>query len=334
MAAGLFNVLICRVSWMHEYRSLTNDAIIEPAGRFPEQNGWGGECWNFRACCGRMYGYARVNSRGDPAPVVRRLNSGTGADSVDDVTVVWVAHKGAIDKTYVIGWFQHSTVYGQFLDRPDAERIAGEARTAGVEIEVGQQELQYFVTCKKEDARLLAVSERAFRVPIGKGWMARQSLLFYPDGGAEHEKLKRRLLDYITACTSSQTTSPVPYSAVVELLDGRSTVEGEQVLVTHVVRERDVGLVRRAKERFRTVHGRLFCEACAFDFQAKYGSLGEDFIEAHHVTPLTEGPRHTSLDDLMMLCANCHRMVHRQMNRKQRSLTRDESAAIATRGGG
>ena len=182
-----------------------------------------------------------VKSRGDPtgesekqhpAPVVRRLNSGTVADSVDDVTVVWGRHEGAIDETYVIGWFEHSTVFGQFLDRPDAERIAGEARTAGVEIEVGQEELQYFVTCKKEDARLLAVSERAFRVPIGKGWMARQSLLFYPDGGAEHEKLKRRLLDYITACTSSQTTSPVPYSAVVELLDGRSTVEGEQVLVT------------------------------------------------------------------------------------------------------
>ena len=66
MAAGLFNVLICRVSWMREYRSLTNDAIIEPAGKFPEQNGWGGECWNFRACCGRMYGYARVNPRGRP----------------------------------------------------------------------------------------------------------------------------------------------------------------------------------------------------------------------------------------------------------------------------
>ena len=260
--------------------------------------------------------------------------SGTVADKVEDVTVVWVAHQGAIDKTYVIGWFEHSTVFGRFLDRPDAERIAGEAHSAGVEIAVGQEELQYFVTCKKEDARLLAESERAFRVPTGKGWMARQSLLFYPDGGAEHEILKGRLPDYITACTSSQNTSAVPYSAAVEPLDGRSTAEGEQVLVTHVERERDTGIVWRAKEKFRKVHGRLFCEACAFDFQAKYGSLGEGFIEAHHVTPLNEGPRHTSPDDLMMLCANCHRMVHRQMNRKQRSLTRDESAAIATRGGG
>lgn len=318
---------------MREYRGLTNDAIIAPAGDFPKQNGWGGECWNFRAWRRHMYGYARVNSRGDPAPVVRRLNLGTDADKVDEVTVVWVAHQGAIDKTYVIGWFKNSTIVNRFVNRPDADRIAEEAQTAGIELEVGQEELQYFVTCKKEDAKLLTEGEREFRVPIGRGWMARQSLLFYPDGGPDHENLKGRLLDYITACTSSQTTLPVPYSAMVEPLDERSTIEGEQVLVTHAVRERDAGIVRRAKERFRKVHGRLFCEACAFDFQAKYGSLGEGFIEAHHVTPLAEGSRYTNPDDLMMLCANCHRMVHRQMDRKQRRLTREESAAIATQGG-
>ena len=322
-------ILICRISWMREYRGLTNDAITVPAGRFPRQNGWGGECWNFKPWRGRMYGYVRVNTRADPAPVVRRLNSGAVAESVDDVTVVWVAHGGAIDKTYVVGWFEHSTVFGEFLDRPDAKRILDEAR---VDIEVDREELRYFVTCKKEDARLLSESERRFRVPVGKGWMANMSLLFYPDGGAEHEGFKGRLLDYIDAHRHNATTTELPDSALADLRDGRSTIEGEQILVTHVARERNAGLVRRAKKSFTKAHGRLFCEACGFDFKAKYGSLGKDFIEAHHVTPLTEGPRRTRLDDLMMLCANCHRMVHRQMNQKRRSLTRDESANIATRG--
>ena len=86
MTAGLSKVLICRISWMREYVGLTNDAIRVPAGDFPKRNGWGGECWNFRAWRGRMYGYARVNPRADPAPVVRRLNLGTDADSVDGVT--------------------------------------------------------------------------------------------------------------------------------------------------------------------------------------------------------------------------------------------------------
>ena len=334
MSAGKSKVLICRISWMREYQGLTNDAIIAPAGRFPKQNGWGGECWNFRAWRGRMYGYARVNPHGDPQPVIRRLNSTTDADSVDDVTVVWVAHQGAIDKTYVLGWFEHSTVLGEFLDRPDAERIAHEASVKDLSIEVGQEEVQYFVTCKKEDARLLAESERAFPVPTGKGWMAWQSLLFYPDRGAEHEGFKSRLLDYIDAYRHGRDTSAVPYSAARELDDGRFTVEGKQVLVTHVARERDTGLVKKAKRRFRRTHGQLFCEACAFDFQSKYGSLGKNFIEAHHLKPLTEGSRRTSWKDLMMLCANCHRMVHRQMTQRGGTLTRKEVKELANPSGG
>ena len=333
MSASQSKVLICRISWMNEYCGLANDAIIAPAGRFPKENGWGGECWNFKAWRGRMYGYVRVNSRGDPTPVVRRLNSGTVAESVDDVTVVWVAHNGAIEETYVIGWFERSTVYAQFLDRPDAQRIADEAYTAGVDIEVGQEELQYFVKCRKEDARLLTVSERAFPVPTGRGWMARQSLLFYPDRGVEHERFKDRLLDYIAARTHSVPSSPSPYLEADELLDGHSTVEGKQVFVTHVARERDRGLANKAKQMFKKAHGRLSCEACGFDFEAEYGPLGKDYIEAHHVTPLAEGTRETSTDDLMMLCANCHRMVHRQINKQGRNLTREESAEIASRGG-
>ena len=333
MTAGLPKVLICRISWMREYRGLANDAIIVPAGTFPKRNGWGGECWNFRAWRGRVYGYARVNPRGDPAPVVRRLNSGTDAERVDDVTVVWVAHNGAIDETYVVGWFEHCTVHGQFRDRPDAKKIARDAHAGGVDVEVGQEELQYFVTGKSQDARLLAEGERAFRVPIGKGWMASQSLLFYPDRGARHERFKGRLLDYIAARKSSESTSTNPYPVGVEPIDAPSTVEGKQVLVTHRLRERDAGLVMRAKARFRRKHGRLFCQACKFDFEAKYGPLGKGFIEAHHVKPLKEGTRHSRPDELMMLCPNCHRMVHRMIDRKRRVLTRQESLEIAPRDG-
>ena len=286
-----------------------------------------------------MYGYVHVPH--GPAATVRRLSSGTVADRVDDVTVVWVARKGSIDETYVIGWFEHCTVYSGFRDRPYAEEIAGEVSKQGIKIEAGQEELQYFLTCREEGAQLLPESERAFPVPMGGGWMG-QSFLFYPDGGTKrapdrrrkHEEFKGRLLDYIATCTSGQTTSPVPYPAEVDLLGVSSTVEGRQVLVTHAVRERNSGLVRRAKEEFRKDHGRLFCEACRFDFQAKYGPLGKGFIEAHHLTPLREGPRTTSLNDLMMLCANCHRMVHQQMNRMGRGLTRDEVMAIATGDGG
>ncbi len=90
--------------------------------------------------------------------------------------------------------------------------------------------------------------------------------------------------------------------------------EGRAVYVRHLQRERSSALVQRKKARFLKVHGRLFCEACGFDFQATYGPhLGAGFMECHHLRPVaTLGPGDsTSLEDLALVCSNCHRMLHR-----------------------
>ena len=56
----------------------------------------------------------------------------------------------------------------------------------------------------------------------------------------------------------------------------------------------------------------LKCEVCGFDFEKVYGKLGAGYIEVHHKKPVSEGERITDLNnDLVMLCANCHRMIHR-----------------------
>ena len=59
------------------------------------------------------------------------------------------------------------------------------------------------------------------------------------------------------------------------------------------------------------------CQCCKFDFEAAYGVLGAGYIEAHHLKPLselTEGQvvRYDVATDFAVLCANCHRMIHRQ----------------------
>jgi HNH endonuclease len=90
--------------------------------------------------------------------------------------------------------------------------------------------------------------------------------------------------------------------------------EGRKYQVMHFARERNQKLVGKAKARFRTRHGRLFCEACKFDFEEVYGSVGTDFIEVHHKKPVSElkpGAR-TTLDELALVCSNCHRMLHRR----------------------
>jgi len=80
----------------------------------------------------------------------------------------------------------------------------------------------------------------------------------------------------------------------------------------HRVRERNRELVKRKRAAVLRETGRLACEACDFDFNEKYGEHGRGFIEVHHLLPLhalSPGSR-TRLQDLAILCANCHRMVH------------------------
>ena len=88
--------------------------------------------------------------------------------------------------------------------------------------------------------------------------------------------------------------------------------EGQLLTRMHLTRERNRALIRKKREAVLRETGRLACEACGFDFNATYGSHGTGFIEVHHILPLhtlKPGSR-TRLQDLVVLCANCHRMVH------------------------
>ncbi len=74
--------------------------------------------------------------------------------------------------------------------------------------------------------------------------------------------------------------------------------------------ERNYSLAKKAK----SIHG-YSCHVCNINFEAKYGSVGKNYIEAHHLRPLAslKGSK-VALDpkgDFAVLCSNCHRMVHR-----------------------
>jgi len=70
---------------------------------------------------------------------------------------------------------------------------------------------------------------------------------------------------------------------------------------------RAIQLVKKAKG--------YTCEVCGFNFESRYGELGKDFIEIHHLVPISElrglmvssHPEH----DYAALCSNCHSMIHR-----------------------
>lgn len=58
------------------------------------------------------------------------------------------------------------------------------------------------------------------------------------------------------------------------------------------------------------------CEGCRMSFKEIYGEIGHEYIEAHHLVPIStlEEGLEVALDpvhDFAVLCANCHRMIHR-----------------------
>jgi 5-methylcytosine-specific restriction protein A len=88
--------------------------------------------------------------------------------------------------------------------------------------------------------------------------------------------------------------------------------EGRLLTRLHRTRERNRELIRKKRESVLRETGRLACEACGFDFNATYRAHATGFIEVHHLSPLhtlKPGSR-TRLQDLAVLCANCHRMIH------------------------
>ncbi len=89
--------------------------------------------------------------------------------------------------------------------------------------------------------------------------------------------------------------------------------EGKILTKSHIVRERNRKLAQKKKEKVRRESGRLVCEACGFEFTEKYGEeRGEGFIECHHTKPLRDlkPGSVTRLNDLVLLCSNCHSMIH------------------------
>lgn len=90
--------------------------------------------------------------------------------------------------------------------------------------------------------------------------------------------------------------------------------EGKLILKQHLVRERNSAVIKIAKQRFKERYGKLTCEVCEFDFNKHYGKIGEDYIEGHHTKPVSEmiDNEETKVEDIALVCANCHRMLHRK----------------------
>jgi predicted HNH restriction endonuclease len=84
--------------------------------------------------------------------------------------------------------------------------------------------------------------------------------------------------------------------------------ENRKIVRQHIQRERSgyLATLRKQKDQYK-------CQICGMRFEEVYGAIGTDFAEAHHIVPLSKikGATTTTTKDLITVCANCHKMLHR-----------------------
>lgn len=99
----------------------------------------------------------------------------------------------------------------------------------------------------------------------------------------------------------------------VQEADDRSFPEGAIIFRLHQSRERNGRAPLEAKRQRLVTTGDLACDVCGFSFVQAYGARGAGFIEAHHDEPLSQVRTRvrTRVEDLALVCSNCHRMLHR-----------------------
>lgn len=112
--------------------------------------------------------------------------------------------------------------------------------------------------------------------------------------------------------TVNNSTLKLALSHIENNEEDEGVKEGQVLYKLHKLRERNKKIVSKKKAESLKKLGKLECEICSFDFHVKYGELGYGFIECHHKVPLhaLASITETKLDDLALVCSNCHRMLH------------------------
>ncbi|MCX5792447.1 MAG: HNH endonuclease [Elusimicrobia bacterium] len=89
----------------------------------------------------------------------------------------------------------------------------------------------------------------------------------------------------------------------------------EDVLEGRLIECHSHARVRNPKlAQFKKTQSDYRCEICGFNFEETYGNIGRGYILVHHLKPIGSRRRATKtrLEDLVVICQNCHAMLHQQ----------------------
>lgn len=154
------------------------------------------------------------------------------------------------------------------------------------------------ITDRAGDLRFTGASSR---LPSGFNHHHLRSMRTLTPGSAQ-------LLDDLWA--RSKGKSALDYDIDEEM----SAYEGEARTLVVRHRRRERALRDKKIEAVLAETGALRCEVpdCGFDYEKVYGEVGRGFAHVHHKQPLSLRSQNTltRLEDLAVVCANCHAMIH------------------------
>jgi hypothetical protein len=140
-------LLFANVGWMNAYRGPKGDPIHGNFG-YLKDNKIGHESWNFAPLAGRLFGYVpgRIN--------LKALGGSARDESIDGITVVWIARNPRTGETVVVGWYRNATIYS-------VEHQISRTRASDFDV-------VYQIAAPVQGSRLLGEDERFFKIPTEK----------------------------------------------------------------------------------------------------------------------------------------------------------------------
>ena len=186
--------------------------------------------------------------------------------------------------------FRDENIMDRFLQRIDHEKMFGE-----VVFTIRDKDIK---TVNGIDKLKVKLPRKCYGKPMKELSTTSQSTWFYYFIHDSSENVNNDLIDRIVGF----------YASIGKALSENNdiAVENRQKRTEHISRERCSGLalLRKQEDDYQ-------CQICEMKFEDVYGEIGKDFAEAHHIVPLAklQGPQKVSVNDLITVCANCHRML-------------------------
>lgn len=179
------NILFCNIAWMKNYTGDYDDKPVNGGG-YIEEEGTGGEIYNFLDNNGKCYGYVMVGGNGNMA--LQKYYKGVKStdEYVDDILVVWVATNEK-SKPKIVGWYKNARVYRSF-----------QKTTSFTYQDV---DLYYNIVAEAIDCYLLPEDNRTITIDraneVGKGMGMGQSNIWYADSVYAKANIIPRVIQYI-----------------------------------------------------------------------------------------------------------------------------------------